>query len=72
MGETKEYVNNSAVIILIVIVLAGMIMLFGWANERYRLEIQRDCMAALSRPDPTVADYDDKMLEFTEGVRACL
>lgn len=72
MTETTRFVSNSTAAILLVLVAAGMALLFGWANERYSLEVQRDCMASLQRPDPTFADYDDKMLKFTEGVRECM
>lgn len=72
MTETTRFVSNSTAAIILIVVIAGMALLFGWANERYSLETQRDCMASLTRPDPTVSDYDDKMLDFSEGVRQCL
>lgn len=72
MTETTRFVSNSTVAIMLVIIAAAMALLLGWANERYSLEMQRDCMAVLQRPDPTVSDYDDKMLAFTAGVRECL
>lgn len=72
MTETTRFVSKTTAAIMLAIALAGIALLLGWANERYALEIQRDCMGSLSRPDPTVSDYDDKMLEFTAGVRECL
>lgn len=72
MTETTRFVSKSTAAIMLALALAGAALLFGWANERYSLEMQRDCMASLERPDPSVADYDQKMLDFTDGVRGCL
>ena len=72
MTETTRFVSKSTAGIMLVIALAGMVLLFGYANERYSLEVQRECMSRLSRPDPDFSDYDDKMILFTEGVRECI
>lgn len=72
MTETTRFVSKSTAAIMLALALAAMALLFGWANERYALEVQRECMSNLSRPDPGMADYDNKMLEFTSGVRECL
>lgn len=72
MTETTRFVSNTTAAVLLVLAIAAMALLFGWANERYSLEMQRDCMTSLQRPDPMFSDYDDKMLKFTEGVRECL
>jgi len=72
MTETTRFVSKSTAAIMLALALAAMALLFGWANERYALEVQRECMSNLSRPDPDMTDYDNKMLEFTSGVRECL
>lgn len=72
MTETTRFVSKTTAAIMLAIALAGVALLFGWANERYALEVQRECMSNLSRPDPNVSDYEDKMFEFTAGVRACI
>lgn len=72
MTETTRFLHNGTAAVILIIVAAAMALLFGWANERYSLEIQRDCMAALERPDPTFTDYDQKMLDYTNGIKACL
>jgi hypothetical protein len=72
MTETTRFVSKTTGALILAIVIAAMVLLLGWANERYALEVQRECMSGLTRPDPTVSDYDNKMLEFTSGVRECL
>lgn len=72
MTETTRFVSKTTAGIMLVIALAGMTLLLGYANERYGLEVQRECMSRLERPSPDFSDYDDKMILFTEGVRECI
>lgn len=72
MTETTRFVSKTTAVIILVIVAAALFMGYRWVQERYALEVQRECLSGLERPDPAFAQYDDRMVAYTNGVRTCL